>query len=694
MGEDKHPVVTTNDNLGPVLLRALEQSPSIVLITDLKGIIEYVNPRFCEMTGYAREEVFGKNIRLMKSGQMDPQFYADLWAQIRENDEWRGELHNLKRSGEFYWESAVISAVRNADGIVEHYLKVAEDVTRLKEAEEQRDKLMAEMRVMAMQDALTGLYSRRMFDDELHRTWKTGERHNTPTGLLVIDIDYFKSFNDTYGHQVGDQILTEVARLIESTARAGDIVCRYGGDEIVVILPMTTLEATGHAGSRILEAFRKTLFCQDSHKLKVTASIGAAAGSSNSHPAHELLMRADQALYRAKQHGRNILCLADPNGASPFILLGETTEDAQPANSAQKAKKMATVLLLSQSDSLSKAVRDSLIKESFEILIASDANNAVEIVHNGAGRVDVVLLDQAFRALDQRDILREIWSEDDAIAAVLIVEAADMDNVAVSGRNGSMGILAKPVSIETIVPVLDQAVKQRNYLLEDRRYHGHLKEQVKQRNEKLQELLTSAKEAQQPVAQLMTVIFNAYERKTGQHCKRVEKIVRILAGEMNLSDADRDAIERGAFLHDIGKIGIPDEILMKKGPLTLDEWRAVRLHPQIGYDLLRDQPSLETASLIVLEHHERYDGTGYPHGKKGPDICMGARIFAVADTYDAIRASRPYAPSTPAEQALAEIVSHRGTLFDPDVVDAFAKCHPLIETNVSFDAMDPAAEQA
>jgi len=682
MGKDGDLRNSPSSELGQVLLRAVEQSPSIVLITDLKGIVAYANPKFCALTGYAEEEVLNKNIRFLKSGQMSPEFYATLWAEIRENDEWRGELHNRKKSGELYWESAVISAIRNADGIVEYYLKVAEDITRLKEAERERDRLMSEMKVMAMQDALTGLYSRRMFDDELDRAWKTGERHNVQTGLLVIDIDYFKTFNDTYGHQVGDQILVEAAELIKSTARAGDVVCRYGGDEIVAILPMASLEATSHVGMRLLEAFRDHVFCRGSHDLKATASIGAAAGAGGSEPAHAALMRADQALYHAKRNGRNILAVSDPNTAPQLLLLGKAAE-GEASGQAGHARKKPTVLVLSDDESIRASVSAALKSEAFTVSSAGTTKDAVQFVQDNPGGTDIVMLQAKFRRSDDSGPLRQIWRIDDTVSAVVIINPkAPGGNTAAPARQGSVGFVSEPLSEEELLPAIDQALKKRHYLIEERRYQRSLQHTVSKQSTRLQELLKSSREEQRPVAELMTVIFKAYERKTGEHCQRVEKIARILASEMNIAEKDREAIERGAFLHDIGKIGIPDAILNKKTPLTLDEWRTIRLHPQIGYDLLKEQPSLEDASRIVLEHHERYDGSGYPDGKKGSQICMGARLFALADAYDAMRADRAYAASVPPEEAASEISSGRGTLFDPDVVDSFLNCQDLIEAEV------------
>jgi HD-GYP domain-containing protein (c-di-GMP phosphodiesterase class II) len=142
-------------------------------------------------------------------------------------------------------------------------------------------------------------------------------------------------------------------------------------------------------------------------------------------------------------------------------------------------------------------------------------------------------------------------------------------------------------------------------------------------------------------------------------------------------------IVHGALLHDIGKIAMPDAILKKRGPLTGDEWAVVKSHPRIGYEIVSACPALEMASEIVYSHQERFDGTGYPRGLKGMEICRGARVFTVIDAYDAMRTHRPYSPGMSMEKAIAEIVASRGKQFDPDVVDAFLRCQPQIEAHMT-----------
>ncbi len=161
------------------------------------------------------------------------------------------------------------------------------------------------------------------------------------------------------------------------------------------------------------------------------------------------------------------------------------------------------------------------------------------------------------------------------------------------------------------------------------------------------------------------------ESATGAHSRRVAEITRRLAQAMGYSKAQQDDFYRGALLHDIGKMGIPDSVLLKPGPLSEDEWKLMRLHPEIGQRILQDVSFLRPATEIVLAHQERYDGSGYPRRLRGDEIPLGARLFAIADTLDAITADRPYRRGQPFEIARREIERGAGSQFDPGVVEIF-----------------------
>ncbi len=169
----------------------------------------------------------------------------------------------------------------------------------------------------------------------------------------------------------------------------------------------------------------------------------------------------------------------------------------------------------------------------------------------------------------------------------------------------------------------------------------------------------------------LVAALDAREHETSDHSQRVVRYTLAIADRLGVPAAEQPDMARGALLHDIGKIGVPDAILLKPGPLTCDEWEEMRRHPQIGWTILKSIAFLQIPAEIVLSHQERFDGSGYPRGLRGEAIPLGARIFAIADTLDAMTTDRPYRKRTTFEWALREIRRCAGTQFDPGCVDAF-----------------------
>lgn len=484
------------------LLRAVEQSPASIVITDITGTIEYVNPRFTEVTGYTAEEVVGQNPRILQSGKTPPETYEELWRAISSGGEWRGEFINRKKNGELYYESATVSSIIDGDGRVTHYLAVKEDITGLRRGEEklrfQNDRLNAlhkitfdlmkrykvedvldaillraadllespfglldsiegdmlvvkattemthslkgvrismndaqlsakaietrqpqvvqdysawqnrlqqhdtyqlravlnipimidrsvvgvvalgrtqpdkpytdeeievmksfaqlaalaidnallfdtaqsqlaekirvedelrkvnqtllfqleaikvlqsELREQAIRDPLTGLYNRRYLDETLERELSRAARDPYPVSFVMIDIDHFKHINDTYGHHAGDTILQKLAALLLSQTRIGDIVCRYGGEEILVILPNVTPEIAYQITERWRISFMGSTLPLGLGNTRATVSCGIAVYPDHGSVGNELIVLADKAMYQAKSAGRNLVMI-------------------------------------------------------------------------------------------------------------------------------------------------------------------------------------------------------------------------------------------------------------------------------------------------------------------------------------------------------------------------------------------------
>lgn len=281
------------------LSRAVEQSPVAIMITDTAGTIEYVNPGFARLTGYDSAEAVGKNARILKSGEIPPAVYETLWKTISAGNEWWGELHNRKKNGEAYWSSASISPVTDAKGKITHFIAFQEDITGRKQAE-------ATIRQMAYYDSLTGLPNRHFFQELLHSALAQAQRHDRMLAVLFLDLDRFKDINDTLGHPVGDQLLRAAAqRLKECCRRAEDTVARQGGDEFIILLPhLDDPQEPVRVAQKIIEAFGRD-FVLPGHELSIGTSIGISIFPDDGGDLETLIEKADMAMYRAKEGGRN-----------------------------------------------------------------------------------------------------------------------------------------------------------------------------------------------------------------------------------------------------------------------------------------------------------------------------------------------------------------------------------------------------
>ncbi len=293
------------------LSMAVEQAPVSVMITDAKGDIEYVNKAFCEVSGYAFEEVIGRNPRILKSGQVQASIFADLWKTISAGRSWQGELCDKKKSGGLYWESVTISPVKNEENVITSYLAVKENVTLRKDYE---SKLVHQ----ATHDALTGLPNRLLLQDRLNHAIEIARREQSKVAVMFIDLDRFKVVNDSLGHEVGDRLLVVVADRLRLCLRRSDTIARLGGDEFVVVL--TNFQTTGEiaeVAEKIIARIDEPATLDD-YNMHVGASIGIAFFPDDGEDVTSLMRDADGAMYRAKSAGGNVFRFFDTamNGAA------------------------------------------------------------------------------------------------------------------------------------------------------------------------------------------------------------------------------------------------------------------------------------------------------------------------------------------------------------------------------------------
>ncbi|MGB7534961.1 MAG: EAL domain-containing protein, partial [Azonexus sp.] len=287
------------------------ETQEAMLVTDAAKRIIRVNRAFTEITGYTVDEVIGQTPAVFKSGHHEYGFYGEMWASLKVHGNWRGEIWNRRKNGEVFPEWLSITAVRNAEGQISHFVASYLDLTQRKEAEEQ-------IQFLAFYDPLTHLPNRRLLNERLEKALLAGARHRRYAALLFIDLDNFKMLNDSMGHAIGDLLLREVAQRLSNSIRANDTVARQGGDEFVILLEELSQDIHGAIAQikliahNMLEALDKPYQFGDV-SYHCTASIGAVPFMDTGETVESLLKSADMAMYKAKAAGKNALRFFDPS---------------------------------------------------------------------------------------------------------------------------------------------------------------------------------------------------------------------------------------------------------------------------------------------------------------------------------------------------------------------------------------------
>jgi len=532
------------------------------------------------------------------------------------------------------------------------------------------------IRQFAVRDVLTGLFNRRGMEEELERMSQLCFRLKQPMGVAAVDVDFFKSINDTFGHLIGDQVLRELAQLLRKVVRSSDVIGRYGGDEMVILLPQVTTEQSLQIGEEIIKAIRRTLFCESTTGLNMTISIGVASSDElEIKSSAELLVRADQALYKAKQAGRDRVSAWSTKSAVAALQAGESAHK----KTVQGRTPRGSLLVVDDDPDIGKLLSRVLRKEHYDVTVVTTAEEAVTAVQSNPGAYDIMLTDVGLPQGSGHELLAQVSRLDESIVKIVITGMVTADNAITSLRNGAYEFIKKPIDFTHLSEVVDRALNYRRLMISNTLYQRDLEKTVREKSAALARAMEQFKMSYNFTLEALIAMLDAKAHETGIHSTRVRDLAMVLSRHLNLSERDVEVIGRGALLHDIGKIAIPDSILHKAGPLTEEERRVMRTHPEIGYRILRSSPFLEESAEIVRSHHEWFDGTGYPRGLKGEAICLGARIFSIVDAYDAMRSGRVYNKSKSAGDTIQEIRKFSGRQFDPAMVDAFLKCQPQMD---------------
>ncbi len=281
-----------------MLSSAVEQSGSMVVITDQNAYIEYANPKLCAVTGYIKEELLGKNTYMLQPEDVDMQIVNDLWETINQGKEWQGEMQLRKKDGGKIWVLVSVSSITNEQEKITHFVTVFEDVSQLKEAH-------LRMEELAYVDSLTGLANRILFRDRLEQVLKGLKRSGVTAALLYLDLDEFKRINDSLGHDVGDAVLMKVAATLRQCVRYQDTVARMGGDEFVILLTdIGDMSGASSVARKIMKKMSEPVSLLK-NEILITPSIGITLAPEDSLNADILLKNADMAMYKAKSLGRN-----------------------------------------------------------------------------------------------------------------------------------------------------------------------------------------------------------------------------------------------------------------------------------------------------------------------------------------------------------------------------------------------------
>ncbi|MER3446260.1 MAG: two-component system response regulator [Candidatus Dadabacteria bacterium] len=321
------------------------------------------------------------------------------------------------------------------------------------------------------------------------------------------------------------------------------------------------------------------------------------------------------------------------------------------------------ILIVDDEEPIRRLLMETLEDLGYRCESLEDGLECIKRIHEG-GNYDVVLLDIRMPKLNGIETLKYIKTYSSDISVVMISASREINDVRIALKEGAYDYLFKPFDINEVETVIRRAIERSQLIRQNRDYQRNLEKKVVEQTQELLSLYSDTLEA-------MISALDSREHETGYHSYRVTEYALTLAKQVGLVDSDLVIIARGALLHDIGKIGVPDSILLKPGELTEEEWKIMKKHPIFGYELLRKIHFLEGAANIVLTHHEHYDGGGYPYGLRGEEIPIGARIFSIVDAMDALTNDRIYRKGVSFDEARQRIISASGSQFDPEIVRVF-----------------------
>ena len=512
----------------------------------------------------------------------------------------------------------------------------------------------------SMIDSLTGAYTRNYYETELKKALFTG-------GVALMDIDDFKLCNDLYGHDVGDLVLAKTSKTIQSCIDRNDILIRYGGDELLLLLPEVTQEKL----ESVLENIRANISEMKNGELGgIHLSISAGGVMVKKGLLTDAVYRADRVMYYAKREKNTVMTER------------KIADDIREKNESEKTKPKVLVV---DDSAFNRELLRQILDENFEICEADSGEEGLKILKLFGAQISVVLLDIIMPGMDGFEVLeemkREKWLEK---IPVIMISSDDTDeNIRRAFDMGVTDYICRPFDTKVV----------------ERRIYNTITLNMKQR--RLLSLLSEQSRDKDKVRQIMVDILSNtvcyINGESGQHISNIQRVAAILLERLllktdlyRLSFQDCVTISTASALHDIGKVGIEPSILNKAGRLTPNEYEAMKKHTLIGEQILksgelskfREEPLIKIAEQICRSHHERYDGRGYPDGLLADQIPIAAQVVSVADAFDALVSERSYKKRIPVEEALSMIENGECGSFNPILIECLKETAEKLKTDV------------
>lgn len=499
-------------------------------------------------------------------------------------------------------------------------------------------------------DALTGIYNRRYYEERIRNS-------NMSAGVAMIDLDDFKIYNDTFGHDAGDLVLTTVVGIIKDNVRRTDMLIRMGGDEFLLVMPDIGEQAFADKLNQIQEKVHSSKVPGYS-QLRISVSIGGVlSGLGNT--VEQAIRKADQFMYQAKTCKNMVVTEHDEQ-------LNEQQESAN--NNGSKAYKYR-ILVVDDSE-MNREILSEILSEEYDIIEADSGDTCIDMLRKYETGISLVLLDIVMPGMDGFGVLnymnRHHYLED-----IPVIMISSEDSAEIVRRAYEMGVS------DYINRPFDAGVVHR-------RVYNTIKLYAKQR--RLITLITNQVYEKEKNNRMMVGILSQIVEfrngESGSHVLNINIFTGMLLESLvqktdkyNITWSERLLITTASALHDIGKIGIDDKILNKPGRLTDEEFKIMQNHTIIGASILenmgsyQDEELMKVAYQICRWHHERYDGKGYPDGLKGDEIPISAQVVSLADVYDALVSERVYKKAYSHEKAIEMIINGECGCFNPILLE-------------------------